>query len=82
MEGMDGYDTTRKIRQSTDIGSNRTVPIIAMTAHVMQSDREKCIAAGMDDFVSKPIEFNILSQTVAEWLPKHASQPDSGKALG
>jgi PAS domain S-box-containing protein len=82
MEGMDGYDTTRKIRQSTDIGSNRTVPIIAMTAHVMQSDREKCIAAGMDDFVSKPIEFNILSQMVAEWLPKHASQPDSGKALG
>jgi len=82
MEGMDGYETTRKIRQSTSIGSNRTVPIIAMTAHAMQSDREKCIAAGMDDFVSKPIEFKLLSRVVAEWLPKSTSKTDSGKAPG
>jgi len=78
MEGMDGFETTQKIRQAKDIGSNRTIPIIAMTAHAMQSDREKCIAAGMDDYISKPIEFNLLAQIVAEWLPQKKDVPDKG----
>jgi PAS domain S-box-containing protein len=70
MEGMDGYETTRRIRSSTDKRFNPSIPIIAMTAHAMQSDREKCLAAGMDDYVSKPIEFTILEQTVDKWLQK------------
>jgi hypothetical protein len=70
MEGMDGYETTHKIRTSTDKRYNPSIPIIAMTAHAMQSDRDKCLAAGMDDYVSKPIDFTILAQTVARWLPK------------
>jgi PAS domain S-box-containing protein len=71
MEGMDGYETTRKIRTSTDKRYNPAIPIIAMTAHAMQSDRDKCLAEGMDDYVSKPIDFKILAQTVAKWLPNN-----------
>jgi len=82
MEGIDGYETTRKIRTSTDNRSNPSIPIIAMTAHAMQSDRDKCLAAGMDDYVSKPIEFTILAQTVAKWLPKNNGQSDGGKDPG
>lgn len=72
MEGMDGYETTRRIRVSADKRYNPSIPIIAMTAHVMQSDREKCLAAGMDDYVSKPIEFIVLAQMVSKWLPKNS----------
>ena len=72
MEGMDGYEATHRIRTSTDKRFKPSIPIIAMTAHAMQSDRAKCLAAGMDDYVSKPIEFTVLAQTVAKWLPKKA----------
>ncbi len=82
MEGMDGYETTRKIRNSTDKRHNPSVPIIAMTAHAMQSDREKCLAAGMDDYVSKPVEFTILSQTIAKWLPNNNDQTEGERILG
>jgi CheY-like chemotaxis protein/HPt (histidine-containing phosphotransfer) domain-containing protein len=70
MEGMDGYETTRRIRSSTDKRFNPAIPIIAMTAHVMQSDREKCLASGMNDYVSKPVVFSILVATIVKWLPK------------
>jgi CheY-like chemotaxis protein len=82
MEGMDGYETTRKIRSSTDKRFNPSVPVIAMTAHAMQSDREKCLAAGMDDYVSKPVEFTILSQAIAKWLPRNNGQSDGESIQG
>ena len=53
MPVLDGYSATRRIRDGEASGSSR-IPIIAMTAHAMQADRDRCIEAGMDDFVTKP----------------------------
>ncbi len=64
MPEMDGYETTKIIRESF-----KTLPIIAMTANVMASDREKCIAAGMNDYISKPINVGQLFKTLSNWLP-------------
>lgn len=73
MEKMDGYEATRQIRQSKDKRINSAIPVIAMTAHAMQSDREKCLEAGMNDYVSKPVEMKILARVLATWLPKNES---------
>jgi len=59
---MDGYACTEKIREM-ESGRKRT-PIIAMTAHAMQGDKEKCMAAGMDDYLSKPIDFDVLFRMI------------------
>ncbi|MDX2322192.1 MAG: ATP-binding protein [Moritella sp.] len=65
---MDGYEAATLIRSSqTEI--NHQVPIIAMTANAMQGDREKCLAAGMDDYVTKPISPETLSKALSTWLP-------------
>ncbi|MCG3200882.1 MAG: Sensor histidine kinase RcsC [Gammaproteobacteria bacterium] len=66
---MDGFEATRRIRTDARF---RTLPIIAMTANVMAGDRERCIDAGMNDHVGKPIDVNELFSTLARWL-KHAS---------
>jgi CheY-like chemotaxis protein len=58
MPEMDGFEATKKIRDT--INPNRETPIIAMTAHAMVGDREKCIASGMDDYISKPIDVTNL----------------------
>ena len=61
MPGMDGYEATRKIRVAEE-GTPRHTVIVAMTANVMSSDREKCFEAGMDDFIAKPIQIEDLSK--------------------
>lgn len=66
MPEMDGFEATQRIRSSQKHYSN--IPIIAMTAHAMQGDRERCIEAGMDGYLTKPIQPSKLLKTIKEWL--------------
>lgn len=67
MPVLDGYDTTRELRRRE--GSERHTPVVALTANALAGDREKCLAAGMDDFVTKPIQGEVLAQVVERWVP-------------
>ncbi|MEI6070847.1 MAG: PAS domain S-box protein [Verrucomicrobiae bacterium] len=69
MPEMDGYEVTRRIRASDSLQVPKDLPIIAMTANVMLGDREKCLAAGMNDYVSKPISADSLAAALKRWLP-------------
>lgn len=65
---MDGYKATREIRSGNAGNQYKEIPIIAMTANVMQGIRQKCTAAGMSDYLAKPIEPELLSTKLQEWL--------------
>jgi CheY-like chemotaxis protein len=67
MPDLDGYETTRHLRRLEDDGRRRTV-VIAMTAHVMKGAREKCLAAGMDDYLAKPFRERELRDVLELWL--------------
>lgn len=69
MPEMDGYMTTEFIRNLNLPKSNQPI-IIAMTAHALKGDREKCLGAGMDDYISKPINIDILQKTLHHWISK------------
>jgi CheY-like chemotaxis protein len=71
MPDMDGTEATRIIRELEIKAASRPipVPIVAMTAYAMQGDREKCLAAGMDDYLAKPVTVASLSSMLEKWLP-------------
>jgi PAS domain S-box-containing protein len=67
MPEMDGYQCTNEIRSGKSGVRNSEIPIIAMTAHAMSGDREKCLAAGMNDYLSKPIDRKSLADAIQQW---------------
>jgi signal transduction histidine kinase/ActR/RegA family two-component response regulator len=71
LPGMDGYDTTACIRDVASGVKNPAIPIVAYTANVMQEDRERCLAAGMNDYISKPLRLPALLAVLELWLPHH-----------
>lgn len=70
---MNGYDATREIRKIEQREQRRHTPIIAVTANAMQGDREKCLEAGMDDYLAKPIQVVDLQQLIQRYLSKPTS---------
>ena len=80
MPEMDGYEATQRIRDPNSKVLNRNIPIIATTAHAMQGDAEKCLAAGMSDYISKPIDPKILAKVVEKWLTRRVhSAPEEAR---
>ena len=74
MPEMDGFQTTKEIRQK-EAGTGKHIPIIAMTAQAMDGDRGKCLEAGMDDYISKPIDDRRLAGLLARFIPLADPEP-------
>ena len=70
---MDGYETTRTIRDPQSGVKNHAIPIIAMTASAIEGERQKCIAAGMNDYIPKPITPAALAKMLEKWLPRQTA---------
>jgi CheY-like chemotaxis protein/HPt (histidine-containing phosphotransfer) domain-containing protein len=78
MPVMDGFEATRIIRLPDSSVLDHAVPVLAMTAHAMQGDRERCLAAGMNDYVAKPIDPHALIAALERWLaPAPMDSPPS-----
>jgi CheY-like chemotaxis protein len=78
MPEMDGFEATRRIRER-ERGSRR-LPVVAMTANAMVGDRDKCLKAGMDDHIPKPVRVEALRRALTRWLPAGAMPPLDGGA--
>jgi signal transduction histidine kinase/CheY-like chemotaxis protein/sugar lactone lactonase YvrE len=84
MPEMDGYEATREIRRRAGSpsggGSARRIAVVAMTADAMAGSREKCLEAGMDDYISKPVRLEELYRALSRWLPQEQTDPDEAGA--
>jgi CheY-like chemotaxis protein/HPt (histidine-containing phosphotransfer) domain-containing protein len=77
MPVMDGFEATRAIRSGRSKVLNPKIPIIAMTAHAMKGDRERCLQAGMDDYIPKPIAPKALTAALDKWLDQSPKQSNA-----
>jgi CheY-like chemotaxis protein/HPt (histidine-containing phosphotransfer) domain-containing protein len=83
MPAVDGYDATRELRRREAASGGPRTPIVAMTASATEEIRERCLQAGMDDYLSKPLLDSELQRTLARWLPEQrAPAPAGGPGSG
>jgi CheY-like chemotaxis protein len=80
MPVMDGFEATRRIRarETSQTEAPPRLPIVALTAHMLESDRQSCLSAGMDDYLSKPYTRLQLERMLARWLPRPEQPSPSG----
>ena len=76
MPEMDGFEATREIRKLQQEKTVNDMPVIALTANVMKGDKEKCLSAGMNDYIGKPVKKITLQETIAKWLLPVSDQPE------
>ena len=82
MPEMDGFEATRAIREKEQRGGGKRVPIVAMTAHAMKGDRERCLAQGMDGYVSKPLQAGVLMAVIEDLVEGRAARPGETRPGG
>jgi CheY-like chemotaxis protein len=82
MPEMDGMEATRRIRSGEAAVLDAKVPVIALTAHAMATDREACLGAGMDDYLSKPVSPQELGRILEKWFPDHPPSSHDSSAPG
>jgi signal transduction histidine kinase/DNA-binding response OmpR family regulator/HPt (histidine-containing phosphotransfer) domain-containing protein len=80
MPELDGYEATRRLRRDEQAKNLPRIPVIAVTAHALADEREKVLQAGMDDFLTKPVQVAALSQMLEKWAPS-ARRFDSGAGV-
>jgi two-component system sensor histidine kinase/response regulator len=81
MPGLDGFEATRLIRERERQAGSARLPIVAMTASAMKGDREKCLEAGMDDYVSKPVTPEALEAVLRRWVGKAAAPAERAASV-
>jgi PAS domain S-box-containing protein len=81
MPGMDGLEATARIRRAEN-GAHRHVPIVALTAHAMKGDEQRCLAAGMNGYISKPVEMQALREILARWSNPAACETEAHSETG
>jgi CheY-like chemotaxis protein len=74
MPEMDGYETARRIRAKRTSSELEHPRLIAMTGNAMQGDRARCLAAGMDDFIAKPVQLEALRAALERWRPEASNR--------
>jgi CheY-like chemotaxis protein len=74
MPNIDGYEATRELRRREN--GIRHTPVIAMTAHAMTGDRDRCLAAGMDDYIAKPVRSQTLVEVLRRWIVEADQGPE------
>ncbi len=80
MPEMDGFEATRQIRASA-VAALRTIPILALTAHALEGDRERCLQAGMDDYLPKPLDVALLGAKLSTMISNSRELQPSVPAL-
>ena len=82
MPEMDGFEATRQLRDPASGVRDASIPVVALTANAMQGDRERCLAAGMNDYLTKPISPRALADILALWLPEKVLERTQGAGAG